>query len=74
MSSGRKLDIARMTIPQTSTATVFLEQPFHSLRIIPQTLLNTTFRAIRIHHENVRSVAESLRKPLPRLSLKNWLY
>ena len=42
--------------------------------MIPQTLLNVTFNAISMHQENVMSTAESVKKPLPRLNPKNWLY
>ena len=53
---------------------VFCEQPFHSLRMMPQTLLNTTLRAMRMQKAKVVSVGLSVRKPLPNDSPKNWLY
>lgn len=61
-------------IPITSTVIVLEEHPFHSLRIIPHTLENTTFNAISMQNESVISVGDSVRKPLPRASPKNWLY
>ena len=73
-SCGRNDDTISISRPTTSTVMVLLEQPFHSLRIMPHTLLNVTLRAINMHQENVSSTAESVRKPLPRLSPKNWLY
>lgn len=74
MTCGRNDDTISITRPAISTAIVLREQPFHSLRIIPHTLLNVTLSAISMHHENVSSTAESVRKPLPRLNPKNWLY
>ena len=64
----------RTTRPITNTLMVFELQPFHSLRIIPQTLLNTTLRAIKIQNDNVVRASEEVRKPLPIDSPKNWLY
>ena len=72
--SGRNELMIRTTIPDMSTATVRDEQPRHSFNIIPQTFENTTLRAIRIHQLKVISDSESVRKPLPRLSPKNWIY
>ena len=43
----------RTMMPAMRTAMVFWEQPFHSLRIMPQTLENTTFSAIRMHQLKV---------------------
>ena len=57
-----------------STAMVVEEQPFHSLRMMPHTLENTTLSAIRMQKERVISVGDSVRNPLPRLKPKNWLY
>ena len=54
-------------IPETNTTIVFLEQPFHSLSIIPQRFANVTFNAIKIQNDKVISVGDSVRKPLPRL-------
>ena len=53
---------------------VLREQPFHSLRMMPHTLENTTLSAIRIQNDNVMRVVDYLRKPLPMLKPKNWLY
>ena len=53
---------------------VFCEHPFHSLSMMPHTLLNTTLRAMRMQNESVISVGDSVRKPLPSDSPKNWLY
>ena len=53
---------------------VFFDTPFHSLRMMPHTLLNTTLRAIRMQKAKVVSVGLSVRKPLPKLRPKNWLY
>ena len=50
---------------------VFGEQPFHSLRMIPQILENTTLRAIRMQNERVVRVADSVRNPLPSDRPKN---
>lgn len=60
-----------MTMPTTSTAIVFDEQPFHSLRIIPQIFENTTLSAISMQNERVVSVADSVRNPLPKDNPKN---
>ena len=57
-----------------STAMVLGEQPFHSLRIMPQMLENTTLSAINMQNERVVSVADSVRNPLPSDKPKNWLY
>ena len=71
---GRKLDTIRITIPTMRTAIVFFEQPFHSFSMMPHTLENTTLRAIRMQNDRVVSVGDSVRKPLPNDSPKNWLY
>ena len=66
-----KISTAR---PPRSTAIVFFEQPFHSLSMMPQTFEKMTFRLISMHQLKVSSTGEATRKPLPRLSPKNWLY
>ena len=60
--------------PIKRTTIVFLLQPFHSFRIMPQILEKVTFRAIRMHQLKVSRTALPARKPLPRLKPKNWLY
>ena len=55
MSSGRKELIINTMIPIMRTATVFPEQPFHSLRMMPQTLENVTFNAMSMHQLKVIS-------------------
>ena len=62
------------TIPVTRMAIVVRSQPFHSLRMMPHTLLKTTFSAMRMQNESVVSTGEEVRKPLPKESPKNWLY
>ena len=47
------------------------EHPFHSLRIMPQILENTTLSAISMQNERVVSVADSVRNPFPNDSPKN---
>ena len=61
----------RTMMPAMRTAMVFWEQPFHSLRIMPQTLENTTLRAMRMQNDSVVSVGLSVRKPLPSERPKN---
>lgn len=74
MSSGRNELIINTMIPVIRTATVFPEHPFHSLRMMPQTLENVTFNAMSMHQLKVISDSDEVRKPFPRLSPKNWLY
>ena len=74
MSCGRKLEIISITMPVTSTAIVFCEHPFHSLRIMPHTFENTTFSAMRMQKASVMSVGDSVRNPFPKERAKNWLY
>lgn len=74
ISCGKNEDIISTTIPMTSTAMVLGEQPFHSLSIMPHTFENTTFSAISMQNESVIRVGDSVRKPLPMESPKNWLY
>jgi len=64
----------RIMMPVISTKIVFGEQPFHSLRMIPHTLLNTTLRAMSMQNENVVRTGDEVRKPLPKARPKNWLY
>ena len=59
------------TMPRMSTAMVLGEQPFHSFRMMPHTLENTTLSAMRMQKESVMRVGDSLRKPLPNDSPKN---
>ena len=61
-------------MPTINTAMVFLEQPFHSFRIMPHTFENTTLSAIRMQKERVMRVGDSVRKPFPNDKPKNWLY
>ena len=61
-------------MPTMSTAMVFCEQPFHSFKMMPQTLENTTLSAIKMQKESVRRVGDSVRNPLPSDKPKNWLY
>ena len=74
ISWGRKQEMTSTTIPMVSTIIVFCEQPFHSLRIMPQTLEKTTLSAIRIQNASVSSVGDSARKPLPSARPKNYEY
>lgn len=60
-SWGRKQDMTKIIMPTTSTPIVFLEQPSHSLRMMPQRLENTTLRAISMQNERVISVGDSMR-------------
>ena len=53
---------------------VFLEQPFHSLRMIPQTLEKVTLRAIRMQNDSVSIVPPVSKKLRPSDNPKNWLY
>ena len=62
------------TMPNSNTPMVALEQPFHSLRMMPHTLENTTLRAIRMQKARVVSTGEDSKKPLPNDQPKNWLY
>ena len=64
----------RIARPSTSTMMVERLHPFHSLRIMPQTFENTTLSAMRMQNARVVSTGDEVRKPLPRLSPKNWLY
>ena len=61
-------------MPTMSTEMVFCEQPFHSFKMMPQTLENTTLSAIKMQKESVRRVGDSVRNPLPSDKPKNWLY
>ena len=74
MICGRKLERIKIMMPAINTLMVFCEQPFHSFSIMPQTLENTTLSAIRMQNDSVMSVGDSVRKPLPSDSPKNWLY
>ena len=64
----------RTAIPVINTAIVLFEQPFHSLRMIPQTLEKVTLSAIRIQNARVSIALPASKKLLPRLRPKNWLY
>ena len=55
-------------------AITFFEHPFHSCKMIPHIFEKTTFSAIRIQKERVRSAGEDRRMFLPSESPKNWLY
>jgi hypothetical protein len=57
-------------MPTINTVMVFLEQPFHSFRMMPHTFENTTFSAIRIQNDRVMRVGDSVRKPFPRGNFK----
>ena len=61
-------------IPVTSTKMVFFEQPFHSLRMIPQTFENVTLSAMRMQNASVSIALPASKKLRPRESPKNWLY
>ena len=74
INCGRNVEKTRIIRPTTRTAIVFCEQPFHSLSMIPHTLENVTLSAMRIQKARVIRVGDSVRKPLPRDSPKNWLY
>ena len=56
------------------TPIVRCEQPFHSFRMIPHTLENVTFNAMRIQNERVISVGDSVRNPCPNDRPKNCEY
>ena len=58
-------------MPTINTVMVFLEQPFHSFRMMPHTFENTTFSAIRIQNDRVMRVGDSVRKPFPNDKPKN---
>ena len=74
INSGRNELRISTAIPDTNTTIVLREQPFHSLRIMPHTFENVTFKAIRMQKESV-SIALPLSKKLrPSDSPKNWLY
>ena len=68
---GKKAAKTKTIRPITNTLMVFELQPFHSFRIIPHTLLNTTLSAIRIQNDNVVRASEEVRKPFPIDSPKN---
>ena len=61
-------------MPQMRTAMVFCEQPFHSFRMMPQTLENTTFSAMRMQNDKVSIVPPASKNERPRLSPKNCEY
>ena len=65
------LEIIKTMMPTINTVMVFLEQPFHSFRMMPHTLENTTFSAIRIQNDRVMRVGDSVRKPFPNDKPKN---
>ena len=71
---GRKEDTMSTASPMTRMVMVLREHPFHSLRIMPQTLEKVTLRAWSMHQLKASSTGASVRKPLPRLRPKNWLY
>lgn len=73
-NSGKKEDTINTTSPMSKVMMVFCEQPFHSLRMMPHTFEKVTLSDIRIHHEKVSKAGEEVRKPLPKLRPKNWLY
>ena len=64
----------RMAMPMRRTVMVLPLQPFHSFNMIPQTLLNVTFNAMRMQKEKVMSSGDSRRNPWPNDKPKNWLY
>lgn len=71
MSCGKKQETMSTKIPTSSTPMVLPEQPFHSFRMMPHTLENTTLRAIRMQKERVVSTGDSVRNPLPNDKPKN---
>ena len=71
---GKNTEKTRIARPMTKTVMVLFETPFHSFRTIPQKLLNVTFKAISIDHENASIMALSARKLLPMESPKNCEY
>ena len=53
----------RMAMPMSRTVMVLRLQPFHSFSMMPQTLLNVTFNAMRMQKEKVMSSGDSRRNP-----------
>ena len=53
-----KEDAISTRIPITNTTIVFDEQPFHSLRMMPQTLEKVTLRAMRMQNASVVRVSD----------------
>ena len=70
-SCGKKEETISTSKPMIKIVMVFVEHPFHSLRIMPQILENTTLSAISMQNERVVSVADSVRNPLPKDNPKN---
>ena len=50
---GRKVEMISTTMPAINTLIVLLEQPFHSLRMMPQTFENTTLSAMRMQNDRI---------------------
>lgn len=71
ISCGKKQETMSTNIPTSSTPMVLPEQPFHSFRMMPHTLENTTLRAIRMQKERVVRTGDSVRNPLPNDKPKN---
>jgi hypothetical protein len=61
-----KIDNKRTTNPIDRTKMVLLLDPFHSFKMIPQTLLNTMFKAIRILQPNASNVTGKRLCPIPK--------
>ena len=61
-------------MPMTRNVTAFLPAPFHSFRIIPHTLLKTTFKDIRMLQENAIITLPGSKKLCPIPNPKNWEY
>ena len=59
------------TKPTINTTMVLGEHPFHSFKMMPHTLENTTLSAIKMQKANVSNTGDSVRKPLPKASPKN---
>ena len=64
----------RVAIPIARKRTAFSPAPFHSFRITPHTLLNTTFSDMSMLHENAIITLSGSKKLCPIPRPKNWEY
>lgn len=64
----------KVAIPMARNVTAFFPAPFHSFRIIPHTLLKTTFNDIRTLHEKSIITLSGSKKLCPIPKPKNCEY
>ena len=71
---GNTKENINISRPAANTVIVLVLHPFHSFSIMPHTLLNKTFKAIRIHQEKAIITLSGAKNDLPSPNPKNWQY